>query len=199
MRRIIAGSLASLLIVGAAALPAQAKENEPSKPTIAGIVAASGGEFDNTRSDYDILLNAVQTAGLVDALNDPAANLTVFAPNDRAFIMLARDLGFKGWNEAGAWEFLVGALTQLGNGDPIPVLTNVLLYHVAPARLGILDVALSNKVDTLLGASFGVKFVVLVDADPNFTNPVVLPLASNIKAANGIVHTISRVLLPVNL
>ncbi|MGC1513106.1 MAG: fasciclin domain-containing protein [Acidimicrobiales bacterium] len=199
MRRLIAGSLASLFIVGAAAIPAQAQTAKSSAPTIAGIVATSGGDFDGNHSDYDLLLNAVKTAGLVDALNDPAAKLTVFAPNDRAFILLARDLGFEGRDEAGAWEYLVGALTGLGNGDPVPVLTNVLLYHVAPGALGIFDVALSNKVDTLLGASFGVKFVALVDAEPDLKNPVVLPLASNIKASNGIVHTISRVLLPINL
>lgn len=198
MRRIIAGSFASLLILGATALPAQAAAPEQ-KPTIAGIVASSGGEFDGNHSDYDILLNAVQAADLVGALNDPSAKLTVFAPNDRAFVLLAKDLGFTGKDEAGAWNFLVGALTQLGNGDPIPVLKNVLLYHVAPGNLGIVDVATSNKVDTLLGSSFRVFFVVLVDEDPDFKNPIVLPLASNIKASNGIVHTISRVLLPINI
>jgi len=36
----------------------------------------------------------IPSAGLVDVLNDPATKLTIFAPNDRAFILLARDLGF---------------------------------------------------------------------------------------------------------
>lgn len=199
MRRLIASSLASLFMVGVSALPAQATTVESPPPTIAGIVAASGGEFDSNHSDYDLLLNAVKTAGLVDALNDPAAKLTVFAPNDRAFVWLARDLGFEGRDEAGAWDYLVGALTGLGNGDPVPVLKNVLLYHVAPEALGIFDVAFSNKVDTLLGTSFGVKFVVLVDADPDFRSAVVLPRSSNIEASNGVVHTISRVLLPIDI
>jgi uncharacterized surface protein with fasciclin (FAS1) repeats len=68
-------------------------------------------------------------------VSNPTANLTVFAPNDRAFVRLARDLGFTGTTEAAAWQFLVGALTQLGNGDPIPVLTNVLLYHFPDVTL----------------------------------------------------------------
>lgn len=198
MRRAIVGAVTSALAAVGVVVPAQA-QSPASKPTIAGIVASSGGSFDQNHDDYDLLLTAVSAAGLVSALDDPSANLTVFAPTDRAFVLLARDLGYEGWDEAGAWDFLVGALTQLGNGNPIPVLTNVLLYHVASGRLGIWDVALSSKVTTLLGSDFGVKLIKLVDADPDIKNPTVLPLASNIKASNGIVHTISRVLLPVDL
>lgn len=55
----------------------------PAQPaSIAAAVAASGGTFDRNRNDFDILLTAVQAAGLVNALGDPAANLTVFAPTD---------------------------------------------------------------------------------------------------------------------
>lgn len=199
MRRLFTGLLVSGLLVGALGTQTQAHEPMDSKPTIAGLVGASGGEFDQNKNDYDVLLNAAIAANLVGALDDPSASLTVFAPNDRAFVLLARDLGFTAWDEAGAWQFLVSALTQLGNGDPIPVLTNVLLYHVAPGRLGIWDVALSSKVTTLLGSDFGVRLVRLVDADPDIKNPTVLALGSNITASNGIVHTISRVLLPINL
>jgi len=61
--------------------------------TIADIVvAASGGAtagvFDNDPRDYDILLNALTTANLVGAVADPDASLTVFAPNDAAFLAL---------------------------------------------------------------------------------------------------------------
>ena len=63
------------------------------KPTITDIVVASGGVFDKNRNDFDILLNAVLAAGLEGALADPKADLTVFAPTDKAFIRLARDLG----------------------------------------------------------------------------------------------------------
>jgi len=84
-------------------------------------------------------LTAVVTAGLDGALADPAASLTVFAPNDRGFVRLARDLGFEGRGEEEAWLFLVDALAALGGGDPIPVLTDVLLYHVVPARVTVFD------------------------------------------------------------
>ena len=94
--------------------------------TITDLVLKSGGDFDSNKRDYDILLNAVVTADLADALADPDAELTLFAPNDTAFYRLARDLGYKGgYDETLVWTFLVSALTDLGGGDPIPVLTDI--------------------------------------------------------------------------
>jgi uncharacterized surface protein with fasciclin (FAS1) repeats len=193
-KQLIYGVVA-LATIGAGAAPATAD-------TITAIVAASGGDFDNNKFDYDILLNAVVTAGLADELNDPAANLTVFAPNDRAFIRLAKNLGYQGNNEANAWDYLVAALTDLGGGDPIPVLTAVLLYHVSPedvTPLGLIVRTLFQiPVQTLQGGTFQPFFFKLIDNDPDLKNPLVtFPL--NIEADNGRIHTIDRVLIPVDL
>ncbi len=180
-----------------AATPVQAADS------IAAFVAQSGGEFDRNPFDYDILLTAAETAGLVDALADPDAELTLFAPNDYAFIRLARDLGFEGFGEEAAWDFLVEALTGLGDGDPIPVLTDVLSYHVAPDSVSLIDVLiqsfLGNTLPTLLeGATIKPFFVVLIDNEPDLDNPFVF-LPINVKTGNGIVHTITRVLIPLDL
>ena len=59
--------------------------------TFTDIVAASGA-FDTNGADFDLLLKAVQTTGLAGALADPTADLTVFAPNDAAFLKLAAAL-----------------------------------------------------------------------------------------------------------
>ena len=48
--------------------------------TITETVLKSGGEFDTNYGDFDILLNAVTTAGLADALADPNASLIDNAP-----------------------------------------------------------------------------------------------------------------------
>ncbi len=171
--------------------------------TITDIVLASGGDFDDDRRDFDILLNAVVTADLADALADPEAELTVFAPNDRAFVRLARDLGYEGgYDEEAAWNYLVGALTELGGGDPIPVLTDVLLYHVAPGDLRPLDLIFATifggQIETLLGATIRPFFFILIDNDPDLRNPfVVRPI--DIEASNGRIHAISRVLAPIDL
>lgn len=166
--------------------------------TIAGIVAASGGTPDTNSGDFDLLLQAVQAAGLVDALNDSAADLTAFAPTDAAFVKLAQDLGYEGSDEAGAFPYLVDALTLLsGGGDPIPLLTDVLLYHVAGESLQAAQVIAEGSVTTLLGPDLTLNGTRLVDADVGRPNPNLI--ATDIQAANGVVHVIDGVLLPVDL
>lgn len=168
--------------------------------TIAEIVSESGGEFDGNKFDYDILLNAVVAADLVDALNDPNSDLTVFAPNDLAFIRLAHSLGYTGKDEEGAFNFIVEALASLDeNGDPIPALTTVLLYHVAGERVNafqfILRSIFNQPIDTLQGESFQPFFIFLLDNEDSLPNPTLFfPL--NVNADGGIIHTISRVLIP---
>lgn len=171
-------------------------------PSITSFVAASGGTFDRNRFDYDILLNAVQTAGLAEALANPDADLTLFAPNDQAFIRLARDLGYEGSSESGAWTFLVDALTDLGEGDPIPVLTAVLTYHVLPERVSAVEVIIASLCDeeftTLQGGTIRPDGLRLEDNEPDLADPVVF-VPFNVRTGNGIVHTISRVLIPLDL
>lgn len=190
--------LSSSLAAAAPTLPVQS--TPPS--SIAAFVASSGSGFDNNPFDYDLLLKAVQTADLVGPLADPAARLTLFAPNDQAFIRLARDLGFAGSSESQAWTFLVGALTQLGNGDPIPVLRSVLLYHVAPRRINAIEfliLGLTNQViTTLQGSTVRPLGLRLIDNEPNISDASLFaPI--QVWTANGTVHTISRVLLPIDL
>lgn len=166
-------------------------------PTITGIVAASGAT-DNNCADFDILLQAVQAAGLASALNDPAADLTVVAPTDGAFLDLAVRFGFQGTSEADGFAYLVDVLTLLsGGGNPVPLLTDILLYHVAGGSLQLSQVAAAGSVTTLPGPTLGVSGTRLVDVDTCAPNPGLV--ATDIQAANGIVHVIDGVLLPVAL
>lgn len=193
--------LATVLLFAASFVSPQAASAD--NGTITDIVLKSGGDFDDNKRDYDILLNAVVTADLADALADPEAELTVFAPNDAAFVRLARDLGYVGgYNETEAWKYLVAALTGLGDGDPVPVLTDILLYHVVAGDVRPVDLILSTifgrDITTLLGATIRPFFIFLIDNEPDIRNARVgFPL--DIEASNGRIHTVTRVLIPVDL
>jgi serralysin len=200
-------SALSLSLAVAAVPPIMPADAGPVAPrrdavTITDFVAASGGTFDSNRLDYDILLNAVVAADLGGALANPEADLTLFAPNDAAFIRLARDLGYAGFAEDGAWNFLVAALTDLGGGDPIPVLTQVLLYHVAPESLGVGEVIAAGfgggTITTLQGGAITPQGTRLIDNEPDLADArLFAPL--QVRLDNGVVHTITSVLIPIDL
>jgi uncharacterized surface protein with fasciclin (FAS1) repeats len=160
-------------------------------PTIAAIATGS--------SDFSILVAALQHVdantpgpGLVAALSDKAANLTVLAPDNAAFGRLAGDLGFTGNVEdaTAVAEFLVGAL-------PTATLRDVLLYHVAPGRLGSTEVAAASSIETLGGGTVGVALPTFVDREPDLINASLVQ--TDIAADNGVVHVIDRVMLPFDL
>ena len=169
-------------------------------PTIAGIVSQSGNEFDNNNQDFDILLEALETADLVGAVNDVNTNLTVFAPTDAAFIELAQDFGYQGTDEGEAFAEIANSLTELGEGDPVPLLRDILLYHVSPEAKEQAQITEQVQVNTLLeGASFTVENNELVDNEPDLSNPRFINDLANIEAANGIIQGIDRVLLPIDI
>jgi serralysin len=197
LNRILAGLTATLLL-GASALAFIGS----GKPTITDVVVASGGEFDNDYEDFDILLNAVLTAGLQDVLADRDATFTVFAPKDRAFVALARDLGYTGIDEEESWNFLVATLTTLGGGDPLPILTDVLTYHVLPEEVGLFQFIQAtftgSDFTTVQGGTIEPLLLRLRDKEPDLADPrIAFPL--NLRVANGVIHSINRVLIPVDL
>lgn len=130
--------------------------------------------------EFSILLAAVQAAdpSIVEALANPAANLTVFAPTDRAFVALLNGLGLT-------------ADQLLANRT---LLNNVLRYHVVEGRISAAAAieAQGNFVPTLLSgddllvsASNG---VVYVDSSRVIT--------TDVNASNGVIHVIDTVLVP---
>lgn len=195
LRRIMTAVLAlTLMLVMAVPASASATSHDPDVVDVVLKVSGTSG-FDRNAHDYDILREALIATDLVGALKD-ADDITVWAPNDRAFERLARDLGWKGWRERGAFRFLV----RTAGAD---LLSDVLLYHVSPRRLDVYEVVKlalrGDPVATLLGPTFRVnRRLRLVDAERDLRNPrLTLPL--NIRTSNGIIHTINRVLIPIDL
>ena len=204
LRKAVAGLAMLSVPVAALAVPASAADN--TGPTIAdtAIAVSSLDGFDGNNGDFDMLLQALIAADLVDAVADADADadLTVFAPTDQAFVRLARDLGYaeRGYDEAGAFAYIVEQLTALGGGDPIPVLTDVLLYHVSPGST--FYSALQNntvEVPTLLGVSFTAEGRHLIDEATSLRNPRIKNPLTDIETSNGVIHGINRVLIPLGL
>jgi uncharacterized surface protein with fasciclin (FAS1) repeats len=175
---------------------------DPADLTIADTVLQSRGCFDDDGSDFDILLQALKAADLVNAVADPGADLTVFAPTDDAFVGLAQSLGadVADGDEEGAFGAIVEGLTALSpDSDPIPLLQDVLLYHVSPGGKTLDEIKDAGEVETLLGSTFQVEKGELIDADPTIENPRFVEGATDIAAANGTIQVIDGVLLPIDV
>jgi uncharacterized surface protein with fasciclin (FAS1) repeats len=149
----------------------------PKGPTIVYVAIAvnSEGPF---AGQFDTLIAAVLAADpAVLATLSGNGQHTVFAPTDGAF----EDLGL---NE-----------DNIGTALPQDVLTQILLYHVAPGRRYAEDVLDSDRIRTLYKGKEGFLFQeegVLTDNLSRDANII----ATDVEAANGIIHAIDAVVLP---
>ena len=156
-----AGTTAMIGGVGAAAAKPPSQGD-----TIVDVAIAADG--------FDVLVAAVQEAGLVETLSGNR-QLTVFAPTDDAF----GELGVTADNVGDVdFEAAVGAS-----------LAEILTYHVTPGRRDAESVTTSDELPTLNGAKIDVE-----GTDLNGDQADIV--ATDIEASNGFVHVIDGVLLP---
>ncbi|WP_348538733.1 fasciclin domain-containing protein [Shimia sp. R10_1] len=142
-----------------------------------------------------MLVAALDAAGLKQTFLDPG-NFTVFAPTDEAFEILARDTLGIDTNGLTETEIAVEIVTAVG----VSTLKDILFYHVKAGSSSLQEVQDSGSVDTLLNAaSFGVAGDTLNDNDPDVEDPEFVEGLTDIKATNGVIHVIDRVLLPIDV
>jgi uncharacterized surface protein with fasciclin (FAS1) repeats len=153
------GSAGAFLAAGGVGTASAAPPSEGD--TIVDVAVAADG--------FDVLVAAVQEAGLVDTL-DGNRQLTVFAPTDEAF------------NAAGITEDNVDEVDD-------EFLVDVLTYHVTPGRRDAESVVGSSELPTLNGE--------LIDVDGTDLNGDQADIVTtDIEASNGFIHVIDGVLLP---
>ena len=143
---------------------------EPSPGNIVEVATAAGS--------FPTLLAAVEAAGLVDALSDDGASLTVFAPTEEAFAALPE-----------------GALDAL-LADP-EALANILTYHVLGSEVSVstaLDIA-PSKAETLQGG----EVAVTSRSDEYLYINMSKVVDYDIEASNGVIHVVDSVILPPDL
>jgi uncharacterized surface protein with fasciclin (FAS1) repeats len=219
IRRSFTALLGGAVLAGALAVPAAATEpsfgNGAAAPGSVYAVLAADDGFDFNGRDYDILEAAAETvinakgAANLGALNNPDAELTVFAPNDNAFRWLVFSLtGRWYWSEATVLDKLVGAVSGVvGDAATINTIEAVLLYHVVDGK--VLSSAVPGldppNVATVGGGTFQINvgrwFVSLIDNDADALNPTLVRGGLDIETSNGksVIHTISLVLRPIDL
>ena len=177
-KTVIGSVVAATLALGAVAPVAEAGSRESRKtPTIVQLaIAANGDEAGPFYQQLDTLIAAVLAADpAVLAFLQGNGQRTVFAPTDDAFA----DIGLNPDN--------VGtALTQAQ-------LTQVLLYHVANGRREAAEVLASDRIRTLERSFLFQAGGVLTDELGRTANII----ATDIFAANGVIHVIDAVVLPI--
>jgi uncharacterized surface protein with fasciclin (FAS1) repeats len=132
--------------------------------------AASTGKFDT-------LLAAAKAAGLVGALSK-GGPITVFAPTDDAFAALPE-----------------GTVEELLKPKNKGKLAAILKYHVVPGRILAADVPhRAIRVKTLKSGGDTTIRAVRSGKRVHIDNARVI--AADIKASNGVIHVINKVLLP---
>lgn len=139
----------------------------PARQTVTDVVLAN--------NDFTILRDAIQYAGLADALR--LGTLTVFAPNDAAF----RASGF-------ANAAAVRAL-------PVATVKSVLQYHVLGSKIAAanIPVARNTAVATLEGPNL---FVSKLTASSGVSVNNARVTTADVMADNGVIHVIDRVMRP---
>ena len=122
--------------------------------------------------DFETLVTAVKTAGLVETLKSDGP-FTVFAPNDEAFGKLPK----------GTIKTLLADPDRLGA---------ILKYHVVPGRVMAKDVVKLSSAKTALGQSL------VVSASSGVRVGEANVIKTDIETSNGVIHVIDTVLIPAN-
>jgi len=124
---------------------------------------------------FSTLVAALSATDLVGAISEPQGPFTVFAPTDNAFNALPNGL--------------VSCLLEEQN---LPILSDILLYHVAPGTAFSTDLSNGQQIPTLLN---GVKVTVDLRNNGVKINESQV-ITADVRASNGVIHIIDQVLVP---
>jgi uncharacterized surface protein with fasciclin (FAS1) repeats len=128
------------------------------------------------------LAEAIEAAGLADELKG-GGPYTLFAPSDAAFAELS--LGGEG-------EDAPRTVTDLLDPEHKETLTELLKYHLVEGEVEFPDLVQSQELETVQGGTLELQSThhgVRINDQANI-------MATEIVAANGIIHPIDAVLLP---
>jgi uncharacterized surface protein with fasciclin (FAS1) repeats len=170
MKRLLVTMLVALLVLSGF-VPSLAVAAAPPGPTLVDVAIAVNAET----GEFSTLIAAVLAADpAVLATLSGNGQFTVFAPTDAAFAKLGLDADN------------IGTLDQ-------DALTQILLYHVARGRRNSSAVLGSSRIRTLQGGFLFQSGGVLTDSLGRTSNII----GTDVPAANGLIHVIDTVVLPI--
>ena len=149
---------------------------------VAAVIAPTAGAAKQGNKDivavavgagqFKTLASLLTSAGLVTTLQSKGP-FTVFAPTDAAFAKVPK-----------------ATLAKLGKDKAL--LKSVLLYHVVKGNVPASKVVTLNKAGTVNGKPVSIT----VKGGKVYLNGSTLVTKTDIKASNGTIHVINKVLLP---
>ena len=143
--------------------------SQPSNENVVALAASN--------DSFKTLTAALKAAGLTQTLSGKGP-FTIFAPTDAAFAALPQD-----------------ALQELLKPENKDILVKILSYHVVPGNVTSGDIK-SGEVKTVEGAPVNVQVDSAKAVTLNNEAKVVQP---DLKASNGVIHAIDKVMLPPDL
>lgn len=142
---------------------------DPETETIADVLKSD--------PEFSTLVAALDSAGLLAALDDPDVDYTLFAPDNEAFEALLED------EEVG--------IDELGDITP-EMLADVLKFHVVDGTYLAEDLTDGQELTTLQGGVVTVS----ISNDSVYVDSVLVKAPDYAVPDNGVIHTIAEVLLP---
>jgi uncharacterized surface protein with fasciclin (FAS1) repeats len=126
---------------------------------------------------FKTLVSLVKKAGLAKTLSGKT-KYTVFAPTDAAFAKVSK-----------------ATLAALGQKKNKAALQQVLLYHVVKGSVPASKVVKLTSAKTVEGSTVKIK----VRKGTVYLNGSTKVVKTNVRASNGIIHVINKVLIPKDL
>jgi uncharacterized surface protein with fasciclin (FAS1) repeats len=168
--------LGSLVLVGASAAAGTRTQKHSSTQTGSGTivqVAAASPQFST-------LVSLIKKAGLVSALSNQKAHLTVFAPTNAAFATLKKN---------DPMTFDAVATTP-------SLLRKVLTYHVLATEVDATAATAAAKKNAKVKSLEGEPIALTLKNGKIILNGAATIVKANVAASNGVIHVINAVLAP---
>ena len=168
--------LLSFMLISTVTLVA-CSDDDDKQPTHSTIVDVAKGN-----PDFSILVQALGITGLDVALDNNAASFTVFSPTNQAFVDLLEELGLNGLADV-----------------PKATLSNILLYHVLDGSKMAASITTGYYSTLSAGPTDNTNLSLYVDMGTTMINNRAKITATDVRASNGVIHVIDKVILPLSI